>query len=74
MAVKRYSEQALVKNYRTMVIEFENVPLDFQKQRELIYEYGLEKDEITKMADRFLFLDLDYFIEIASQSIKVLRF
>ncbi len=51
MAVKVYSKEALAPDYRTMVLEFENVPFDFQKQRELIYEYGVEDDEITKKAD-----------------------
>ncbi len=51
MAVKVYSKEALAPDYRTMVLEFENVPFDLQKQRELIYEYGVEDDEITKKAD-----------------------
>ena len=63
MAVRVYSKEALAPDYRTMVLEFENVPFDLQKQRELIYEYGVEDDEITKMADKFLLLDLDYFIK-----------
>lgn len=63
MAVKRYSEQALVKNYRTIVIEFENAPLDFQRQRELIYEYGLENNEITKFTDRSLIRRLAYYVK-----------
>ncbi len=63
MAVKTYSKEALAPDYQTMVLEFENVPFDLQKQRELIYEYGVENDEITKRADKFLLLDLGYFIE-----------
>ncbi len=63
MAVKTYSKQALVKNYRTMVFEFENVPFDLQKQRELIYEYRADEDEITKFADRALLRRLAYFLK-----------
>ena len=63
MAVKRYSKEALAPDYRTMVLEFENAPLDFQKQRELIHEYGLDNDEITKFADRALFRRIEYFIK-----------
>ncbi|NPA41540.1 MAG: hypothetical protein GXO18_04620 [Aquificae bacterium] len=63
MAVKVYSKEALAPDYRTMVLEFENVPFDLQKQRELIYEYGVEDDEITKMADKFLLIDLDHFLK-----------
>jgi len=63
MAVKTSSRTALTKNYRTMVLEFENAPLDFQRQRELIHEYGAEDDEITKQADQFLFIDLAHFIK-----------
>ncbi len=63
MAVKTYSKTALTKNYRTMVIEFENVPFDLQKQRELIYEYGVEDDEITKKADRTLLRNLEDYLK-----------
>ncbi len=61
MAVKVYSKEALAPDYRTMVLEFENVPFDLQRQRELIYEYGVEDDEITKKADKTLLRNLkDY--------------
>jgi len=63
MAVKTYSKEALAPDYRTMVLEFENVPFDLQKQRELIYEYGVEDEEITKFADRAFLRRLDYFIK-----------
>jgi len=54
---------ALAKNYRTMVLEFENAPLDFQRQRELIYEYGVEDDEVVKFADRALLKRLKYYLK-----------
>ena len=63
MAVKVYSKEALAPDYRTMVLEFENVPFDFQKQRELIYEYSVEDDEVTKFADRALLRRLNYFLK-----------
>ena len=48
MAVKVYSKEALAPDYQTMVLEFENVPFDLQKQRELIYEYGVEDNETVR--------------------------
>ena len=63
MAVKTYSKKALVKNYQTMVLEFENVPFDLQKQRELIYEYGVEDNETVRFADQYLLDNLTDFIE-----------
>ncbi len=63
MAVKTYSKEALAPDYQTMVLEFENVPFDLQKQRELIYEYGVEGERNAIVGDRILLLNLGYFIE-----------
>ena len=63
MAVRVYSKEALAPDYRTMVLEFENVPFDFQKQRELIYEYGVEDEEPVIFADQYLLDSLDEYIK-----------
>ncbi len=63
MAVKVYSKEALAPDYRTMVLEFENVPFDLQKQRELIYEYGVEGDEAVIFADQYLIDALDDYLK-----------
>ncbi len=63
MAVKVYSKEALAPDYQTMVLEFENVPFDFQKQRELIYEYGVEDEEPVIFADQYLLDSLDEYIK-----------
>ena len=63
MAVKVYSKEALAPDYQTMVLEFENVPFDLQKQRELIYEYGVEDNETVRFADQYLLDNLTDFIE-----------
>jgi len=65
MAVKTYSKEALAPDYRTMVLEFENVPFDLQKQRELIYEYGVEDEEPVIFADQYLLDSLDDYIKNA---------
>ena len=63
MATKVYSKEALAPDYQTMVLEFENVPFDLQKQRELIYEYGVEDNETVRFADGSLLRRLSYYIE-----------
>ena len=63
MAVKTYAKEALAPDYQTMILEFENVPFDFQKQRELIYEYGVEDEEPVIFADQYLLDSLDEYIK-----------
>ncbi len=63
MAVKTYSKTAFTKNYRTMVLEFENVPFDLQKQRGLIHEYVAENDEIAKKTDKTLLRNLKDYLQ-----------
>ena len=63
MAVKVYSKEALAPDYQTMILEFENVPFDLQKQRELIYEYGVEDEEPVIFADQYLLDSLDEYIK-----------
>jgi len=65
MAVRVYSKEALAPDYRTMVLEFEHVPFDLQKQRELIHEYGVENEEPVIFADQYLLDSLDDYIENA---------
>ncbi|NPA41172.1 MAG: hypothetical protein GXO18_02755 [Aquificae bacterium] len=62
MAVKTAPKEAHL-DWQTAVLEFDSTPFALSRIRETIHELGLDSNEIVQRADKFLLIDLDYYLK-----------